>query len=152
MKAQRVYHIGIPVDDLDRARDFYTRVLGMAYLGRVGGNPDNPDALPIHGKVQRLDRLRCGSDDVVLFERPRPLGRDALDQDGIAHHAFDLAPEEFEQALRTAQELGTYHRSVARSSGKTIYMFDSEGNYLELHFPTPEFDRERRTTAASSKD
>ena len=71
MKLQKVYHVGIPVDDLDRARDFYTKVLGTEYLGRVGGNPNNPDALPIHGNVQRLDRLRCGDDDIVLFERPR---------------------------------------------------------------------------------
>ena len=38
MKLQKVYHMGIPVDDLDRARDFYTNILGMEYLGRVGGN------------------------------------------------------------------------------------------------------------------
>ena len=24
------------------------------------------------------------------------------------------------------------------SSGKTIYLFDPEGNYLELHFPAPQ--------------
>ncbi|HXG53347.1 MAG TPA: VOC family protein [candidate division Zixibacteria bacterium] len=137
MKLTKVYHLGIPVDDLDRARDFYTRILGMEYLGRVGGNPDNPDALPIHGRVQRLDRLRCGADTVVLFERPRPIGRDALDEDGIAHHAFDMPWEDYDEALRTAKELGRYHRSVDRASGKTIYMFDSEGNYLELHFPAP---------------
>ncbi len=59
MKLQKVYHMGIPVDDLDRARDFYTQILGMEYLGRLGGNADNPDALPIPGKVQKLDRLRC---------------------------------------------------------------------------------------------
>jgi catechol 2,3-dioxygenase-like lactoylglutathione lyase family enzyme len=143
MKLQKVYHMGIPVDDLDRARDFYTKVLGMQYLGRVGGNPDNPDALPIHGKVQQLDRLRCGKDDIVLFERPRALGRDALDQDGIAHQAFDMNWEDYDDALKQAKELGKYHRKVERSSGRTIYMFDSEGNYLELHFPAP---GERRKT------
>jgi catechol 2,3-dioxygenase-like lactoylglutathione lyase family enzyme len=126
---------------LDRAQDFYTRILGMEYLGRVGGNPDNPDALPIHGKIQKLDRFRCGNDDVVLFERPRPLNRDALDQDGIAHQAFDLPWEQYDEALQIAKDLGRYHRSVDRSSGKTIYMYDSEGNYLELHFPAPGFKR-----------
>jgi len=54
MKLQKVYHMGIPVDDLDRARDFYTKVLGMVYLDRVGGNPDNPDALPITAKFNAL--------------------------------------------------------------------------------------------------
>jgi catechol 2,3-dioxygenase-like lactoylglutathione lyase family enzyme len=143
MKVQKVYHMGIAVDDLDRARDFYTRVLGMEYLGRVGGNPDNPDALPIHGVVQKLDRFRCGGDDVVLFQRPRPLARDALGQDGIAHHAFEIPWEEHEDSLKTVQQLGRYHRSVERDSGKTIYMFDSEGNYLELHFARPGGRRHR---------
>src|SRR5439155_669487 len=125
-------------------RDFDTKVLGMKYLGRVGGNPNNPDALPIHGNVQRLDRLRCGDDDIVLFERPRPLNRDALDQDGIAHQAFDMNWEDYGDALKTVKELGKFHRSVERDSGNTIYLFDSEGNYLELHFPRPGGRRARR--------
>ena len=36
MKLQKVYHMGIPVDNLDRAKDFYANVLGMEYLGRGG--------------------------------------------------------------------------------------------------------------------
>ena len=77
MKLQNVYHMGIPVNNLDRAKDFYANVLGMEYLGRVGGNPNNPDSFPVHGVAQKLDRFRCGNDDVVLFERPRPIERDA---------------------------------------------------------------------------
>ncbi len=142
MRLQKVYHTGIPVDDLDRARDFYTQILGMEYLGRLGGNADNPDALPIHGKVQKLDRLRCGTDDIVLFKRPRPLNRDALDEDGIAHQVFDLSWEDYDAALKTVKALGRFHRSVERSSGKTIYLYDSEGNYL-VHFPAPGFKRSR---------
>ena len=137
MKVKGLYHVGIPVDDLDRAREFYTQVLGIEFLDRVGGNPNNPDALEIHGKVPRLDRLRCGNDDVVLFERPRPINKDAIDQDGIAHQAFDMDWDDYEEALKTAKEMGKFHRSVERRSGKTIYMFDTEGNYLELHFPPP---------------
>ena len=137
MKVTGLYHVGIPVDDIDRARDFYTNVLGMQFLDRVGGDPNNPDALEIHGKVQRLDRLRCGDSDVVLFERPRQLKRDALDEDGIAHQAFDMDMRDYEEALKKAKALGKFHRIVERKSGKTIYMFDTEGNYLELHFPAP---------------
>jgi catechol 2,3-dioxygenase-like lactoylglutathione lyase family enzyme len=137
MKLQNVYHMGIPVDDIDRARDFYTKVLGMEFIDRVGGNPNNPDSMEIHGKVARIDRLRCGQSDVVLFERPRTLNRDALDQDGIAHQAFDMDWNDYDSALKEARELGKFHRSVERRSGKTIYLFDSEGNYLELHFPRP---------------
>jgi catechol 2,3-dioxygenase-like lactoylglutathione lyase family enzyme len=137
MKLQKVYHMGIPVDNLDRAKEFYTNVLGMKYIGRAGGNPNNPDAFPVHGVAQKLDRYSCGSDDVVLFERPRPIQRDALGEDGIFHQAFDMAWEDYDDALKQAKDLGKFHRSVERDSGNTIYMFDSEGNYLELHFPRP---------------
>ena len=144
MKLKRVYHMGIPVNNLDRAKDFYTNVLGLEYLGRVGGNPNNPDSFPVHGVAQKLDRFRCGDDDIVLFERPRAIERDALDEDGITHQAFDMAWEDYDEALKTAKELGKYHRKVERDSGNTIYMFDSEGNYLELHFPRPGGRRQRQ--------
>ena len=45
MKLKKIYHMGIPVDDIDRAREFYTKVLGMQFIDRVGGNPNNPDSL-----------------------------------------------------------------------------------------------------------
>jgi len=144
MKLKKIYHMGIPVDDIDRAREFYTKVLGLQFLDRVGGNPNNPDSLEIHGKVARLDRYKCGSDDVVLFERPRAIHKDALDQDGIAHQAFDMDWDDYEPALKEAKKLGLFHRSVERSTGRTIYMFDPEGNYLELHFPAPKGQGRRR--------
>jgi catechol 2,3-dioxygenase-like lactoylglutathione lyase family enzyme len=86
MKLQKVYHMGIPVDNLDRAKEFYTKVLGMEYLDRVGGNPNNPDALPIRGVVQKLDRLRCG--DGVAID-----GAGALEEhDVIAGRRWHFSP------------------------------------------------------------
>ena len=144
MKLQKVYHMGIPVDNLDRAKVFYTEVLGMDYLGRVGGNPNNPDSFPVRGVAQKLDRYRCGDDDVVLFERPSPINRDAIDQDGIFHQAFSMNWDDYEDALITAKNIGKFHRKVERDSGNTIYMFDTEGNYLELHFARPGGRRQRQ--------
>jgi len=45
--------------------------------------------------------------------------------------------EDYDGALKEVKETGRFHRCVDRSSGKTIYLFDPEGNYLELHFSTP---------------
>ena len=126
MRLKDLYHVGIPVDDIDRAQEFYTQVLGMQFLDRVGG-----------GAGPRLDRLRYGGSDVVLFERPKPIQKNALEQDGIAHQAFDMLWEDYDDALKEVKETGRFHRCVERASGKTIYLFDPEGNYLELHFPTP---------------
>jgi Lactoylglutathione lyase and related lyases len=144
MKLQKVYHMGIPVDNLDRAKDFYTRFSVWNISAASVAIRTIPDSFPIHGVAQKLDRFRCGNDDVVLFERPKPIERDALDEDGIFHQAFDMAWEDYDDALKTAKELGRFHRSVERDSGNTIYMFDSEGNYLELHFPRPGGRRQRQ--------
>ena len=31
-----IYHIGIPVDDIQRAENFYTKTLGMTVADRLG--------------------------------------------------------------------------------------------------------------------
>jgi catechol 2,3-dioxygenase-like lactoylglutathione lyase family enzyme len=122
IQAIGVYHIGIPVDDLDRAVGFYTKILGMkeeARLGEAGAN---------------LARLRCGDADVVLFQRPHPLKRNTLQEDGIAHQAFEVAPETFDEAVAFLKSRGCYHEGpVVRPSGRAVYFFDSEGNYQQLH-------------------
>lgn len=117
-----IYHIGIPVDDIDRAEGFYTKVLGMKTAARIGESG------------ARLVRLTCGDTDVVLFQRPRPLNRNTLKEDGIAHQAFEVAPEAFDEALEFLKREGHYHEGpVVRSSGRAVYFFDSEGNYQQLH-------------------
>jgi glyoxylase I family protein len=117
-----IYHIGIPVDDIDRAEGFYTKVLGMKTAARIGESGT------------RLVRLTCGDTDVVLFQRPRPLHRNTLKEDGIAHQAFEVAPEAFDEALEFLKTEGHYHEGpVIRPSGRAVYFFDSEGNYQQLH-------------------
>ncbi|MEK6602526.1 MAG: VOC family protein [Candidatus Binatota bacterium] len=117
-----IYHIGIPVDDLDRAERFYTEVLGMKVEARI------------REEGAKLSRLKCGDADVVLFQRPRPLSRNSLKEDGIAHQAFEVPPETFADALELLKREGYYHSGpVVRSSGRAVYFFDSEGNYQQLH-------------------
>ena len=43
-----IYHIGIPVDDIQRAEVFYTKTLGMTVADRLGE------------AGARLTRLKCG--------------------------------------------------------------------------------------------
>ena len=117
-----IYHIGIPVDDLDRAERFYTEILGM----KVEAWAQEEGAV--------LSRLKCGSADVVLFKRPRPLARNTLKEDGITHQAFEVAPETFDKAVDFLKSQGLYHSGpVVRPSGRAVYFFDSEGNYQQLH-------------------
>ncbi len=117
-----VYHIGIPVDDIDRAEGFYTKVLGMKVAARIGETG------------ARLVRLKCGDVDVVLFRRPRQLNRNTLKEDGISHQAFEVAPEAFDEAIEFLKKEGCYHEGPeVRPSGRAVYFFDTEGNYQQLH-------------------
>jgi catechol 2,3-dioxygenase-like lactoylglutathione lyase family enzyme len=122
IKTVGIYHIGIPVDDLDRAEAFYTRFLGMEPVARIGE------------QGARLSRLKCGETEVVLFQRPRPLQRNTLQEDGIAHQAFEVPPEAFDEAVELLKREGYYHEGpVVRRSGRAVYFFDTEGNYQQLH-------------------
>ncbi|HXG52023.1 MAG TPA: VOC family protein [candidate division Zixibacteria bacterium] len=129
IKTRGVHHIGIPVNDVAHAVKFYTEVLGMrvAKLNR----DDMGDGL------QRAD-LRSGDDMVVLFQRPKPVRRDALAEDGATHHAFIVDREDFELAKRKMAEWGVkVHRipSVDRPTGSGFYFFDPDGNLLQLYAP-----------------
>ena len=117
-----IYHIGIPVDQIERAESFYTKVLGMKVAARIGE------------AGARLVRLKCGDVDVVLFKRPRQLNRNTLKEDGISHQAFEVAPEAFDEAIEFLKKEGCYHEGpVVRPSGRGVYFFDTEGNYQQLH-------------------
>ena len=68
-----IYHIGIPVNDVERAVKFYTEVLGMK-IAKL-----NRDDMGDH--LNRAD-LRSGDGMVVLFQRPTAVEKDALKEDG----------------------------------------------------------------------
>jgi catechol 2,3-dioxygenase-like lactoylglutathione lyase family enzyme len=129
IKAKGIYHLGIPVDDMDRAIKFYTEVLGMVVTKK--GTDD------MGGRLSRAE-LRAGNDIVDLFLRPRPRERDALQENGATHQAFAVSPEDFDLAVEKMTEWGvkvhvTPH--VVRRTGRGFYFFDSEGNLLQLYAP-----------------
>jgi len=129
VKTRGVYHIGIPVNDMDRAIKFYTEVLGMT-IAKL--NRDDMGA-----KLNRAD-LRSGDEMVVLFQRPSPIKRDALQEDGATHHAFVVDPEDFELAVDKMEEWGVKLHgtpTVNRPSGRGLYFFDPDGNLLQLYAP-----------------
>jgi catechol 2,3-dioxygenase-like lactoylglutathione lyase family enzyme len=129
IKTKGIYHIGIPVNDMERAVKFYTEVLGMtvAKLNR----DDMGD------KLNRAD-LRSGDDMVVLFQRPAPAEKNALKEEGATHQAFVVDPEDFELAVEKMKQWGVkVHNipTVERASGRGFYFFDTEGNLLQLYAP-----------------
>ena len=128
IKTKGLYHSGIPVNDLDRAIEFYRDVLGMdvANVAR--------DDLKGLGRAD----LRSGSSIVVLFQRPNPIKRDALAEDGVTHQAFFVDGDDFDTAEERMRAAGVRIHEVPvveRRSGRGFYFFDPDGNLLQLYAP-----------------
>jgi hypothetical protein len=88
-------------------------------------------------RTPQLDVMHCpNGDEVVLFQRTGPTPDGSTGGVGHLHQAFDLNWDDYDEALATARELGTIDRVIERT-GKDIYLYDSEGNYLQLHFARP---------------
>jgi len=129
IRTKGVYHIGLPVNNMERAVKFYTEVLGMT-IAKL--NRDD-----MGDKLNRAD-LRSGNSMVVLFQRPEPKEKDALKEEGATHQAFIVEPEDFELAVRKMKDWGVKIHSVPtvdRPSGRGFYFFDTEGNLLQLYAP-----------------
>ncbi len=128
IKTKGLYHSGIPVNDLDRAIEFYRDVLGMdvANVAR--------DDLKGLGRAD----LRSGGSIVVLFQRPNPIERDALAEDGVTHQAFFVDGDDFDTAEERMRAAGVCIHEVPvveRRSGRGFYFFDPDGNLLQLYAP-----------------
>jgi len=129
IQTKGIYHVGIPVNDVERAIKFYTEVLGMT-VAKL-----NRDDMGDH--LSRAD-LRSGDSMVVLFQRPKPIEKDALNQDGATHHAFIVDTDDFELAVKKMKDWGVKIHNVAtveRASGRGFYFFDPDGNLLQLYAP-----------------
>ena len=129
IKTTGVYHIGIPVNDLDRAVKFYTEVLGMT-VAKL-----NRDDM---GKGLGRADLRSGNGMVVLFQRPKALEGDAIEREGATHQAFSVSRDDFELAKQKMTDWGVKVHdtpAVDRPTGSGFYFFDTEGNLLQLYAP-----------------
>ena len=134
VKTKGLYHSGIPVNDLDRAVAFYRDVLGMEVASVAR------DDLKGLGRAD----LRSGSSMVVLFQRPNPIERDALAEDGVTHQAFAVDSDDFDTAEERMRAAGVRIHEVPvaeRRSGRGLYFFDPDGNLLQLHAPLGGYGR-----------
>jgi catechol 2,3-dioxygenase-like lactoylglutathione lyase family enzyme len=133
----RVYHIGLPVNDIKRAEEFYVEVLGMRVTGRGSGvRENNRPFYELLGYWPEVLRLACSKDDnveVVLFQRGKPVERD-WQEDGFCHTGISASSEDFDRALEKMKEWGVkvHVGPIIRNGERTLYFFDSEGNYLQL--------------------
>jgi glyoxylase I family protein len=135
IKIKKLYHLGLPVNDLARATKFYTEVLGMTCT-KVGVDENSGGPYKeVYGRFPAIARLAMGDGMVlVLFERPKPIERGDFD-DGTAHIALQTSREDFDRAAAELTRAGVrvlIDEPVMRPTGRAIYFFDPEGNYIQL--------------------
>ena len=112
--------------DLDKAVDFYTKVIGGQIVRKVEPSEEQLQA----GQVKEVD-VRLGNFEVHLFDasiKPR---------DVDPHHTLNIPWQEKEKALKSLQEIGANIEKVRPhrdGESYSINVFDPDGNRWELSF------------------
>jgi catechol 2,3-dioxygenase len=134
IKLQRLGHILINVRDIERAKAFYTNILGFKVLEQ---DPDHGGLfLSIGDHGNTLDIFQ--STNPEHFPQPKSeLGkREGL---GVRHIAFAVETEEdLKQAYFALQDAGVpIYRAVDHTSQKSVYFYDPDENLLEIVWERP---------------
>lgn len=126
VKAAMIHHMNVPIDDIDRARDFYGRVLGLPEIKRPNvGRPGlwfGCGANELHLSVQ--PGLRGGRSAMSLQPNDRP------DRAG-GHVAFTMSGSLDDIAKHLDGERIPYARG--RAGLPQIFCEDPAGNLVELN-------------------
>ena len=135
IKLQRLGHVLIAVRNLERSKDFYTRILGFKVLEQ---DPNHGGVfLSIGGLGNTLDLFECKDPDAVASSDSDPAGLNGL---GVKHTAFAVATEDdLKDAYHALQSAGVaILRAVDHVSQKSIYFHDPDRNLLEIVWERPD--------------
>ena len=147
----RVDTVGFTVSNLDRAVDFYTRVLTFAKISEVevAGRPFELLS-GVFGARARVARLKLGDEVIELTEYQAPRGRpfpdDVRPNDRVFQHVAIIV-RDMDQAYERLRGHGVEHASSGpqrlpdwnRNAGgiKAFYFRDPDRRFLEiLEFPS----------------
>jgi catechol 2,3-dioxygenase-like lactoylglutathione lyase family enzyme len=152
----RVESIGITVEDLDRAVDFYTKVLSFERVADSEVTGDLYEHLyGVFGLRLRTAILRLGNEQIELMQFIAPRGRptpvDSKSNDVWFQHVAIIVSD-MERAYALLREHGVEHASTGpqllpawntNAGGISAFYFrDPDGNHLEiLQFPADKGDR-----------
>jgi len=142
--------IGIIVDDMDRAVDFYTKVLGFEKLdAREVAGEQYEHLYGVFGLRLAITRLRLGDERIELMQFIAPRGRpepaDSKSNDRWFQH-IAIIVSDMDRAYTWLREHKVEHASSGpqllpawnpNAGGIAAFYFrDPDGNHLEvLHFP-----------------
>lgn len=127
IRLARLGHVALRVADVQRSREFYSKVLGFEVV----------EEDPEHGGVfMALEGL---SHTIDLFASDTPAVAPTPGAVGVRHIAFLV---DSEQALKDAHAWLRSHgvpiaRALDHVSQKSIYFHDPDGNTLEIYYELP---------------
>lgn len=116
-------HVHLKVRDLERAREFYTKVLGLTITEHLG----------------RYLFLSYGHEhhDVALNEVGSEADRPKKTSVGLYHFAIEVATlSEFKAFYYRLQRFNVLVRPRDQGISKTLYFEDPDGNGIELYVDT----------------
>ncbi len=131
---RKVHHIALNVQDIQASRQFYGDILGLHEL-TSSEVPSTLKELVAAGKVANF--ITPDGTVIDLFSEPEmePPNPDPTQAFTRANHlAFDIAPEEFEQAVAVIKynQIRIDHGPVTRPTGRGIYFYDPDGFLVEI--------------------
>jgi catechol-2,3-dioxygenase len=144
IRAKKVGHIVLKVNNLEQCVKFYTEVLGFEYVNWL----DRPNAVFLTLGVQHHD--------IALFEAGPDADAPKANQVGLHHLALqvdDVAA--LKEAHETLQQNGVkVVRAVDHGTTHSVYFNDPAGNRLELYCDIGEngLERARGRTIRSIED
>ena len=112
--------------DLDKAVDFYTKVIGGEIVRKVEPTQEQLQA----GQVKEVD-VRLGNFEVHLFDASK--GPRSVDP----HHTLNIPWQEQDKALASLKQIGANIEKVRPhrdGESYSINVFDPDGNRWELSF------------------
>jgi catechol 2,3-dioxygenase-like lactoylglutathione lyase family enzyme len=126
MELDGVHHIGVNVNNLDRAELFYTDILGFKVIDR-------------YQEEIRHSMLDTGTTKIHLFESTDLEFDDAinrLSEDGYAHMAFGTSRKQFPLVMEELKKHNVPFRGpLILGKGESVHFKDPDGNHLEIRCP-----------------
>lgn len=120
----RIGHAHLKVRDLDRAIDFYTRLLKLGLVERVGDHYAFLSGGSFHHEIALQN---------VGPDAPQPPPHAT----GLYHVAFEVPDKlSFARALRSLLEAGLHVATVDHLISWAMYFDDPDGNGLEIYCDT----------------
>lgn len=133
LRVERVLETALYVNDVNRAVEFYQRVLGFGLLTKSG-------------ELERLAAMDVGGKHVLLLFKSGETWKDVIlpggripgfDGKGSGHTAFPIAASEWEAWEKQLAACGVAIESTVEweRGGRSLYFRDPDGNLLELATP-----------------